>query len=158
MARTLNPEPGQADHVICYRGRCHCGALGSVYLTRLPPVKWRVRACACSFCRAHGAETTSDPDGEASFIYRDRSRLQRYRFGRDTADFILCQNCGVYLGAEMSTPMGRWATLNVRTFVPAPAGLPAALRVVYEDESRASRIRRRQASWTPVRAEPADAV
>lgn len=85
------------DRSISYTGACHCGALTFRYDTKLPSVSWPVRACQCSFCRLHAALTSSDPAGSLSFHASDLSRLQRYRFGARTADFLICRHCGAYL-------------------------------------------------------------
>jgi hypothetical protein len=31
------------------------------------------------------------------------SKLLRYRFGLKTADFLVCENCGIYMAAVIST-------------------------------------------------------
>lgn len=53
-----------------FEGACHCGAIGYLYRTALDPERWNVRACQCSFCRAHAARTTSDPAGSVQFRER----------------------------------------------------------------------------------------
>jgi hypothetical protein len=108
------------------------------------------RACACSFCRRHNARTTSDPDGRVAFRVADDSKLNRYRFGLLTADFLICRNCGVYVAAVYSEQASSWATLNVNIFETAegfPENPPA---VFYEGESAAEKAARRKARWTPV--------
>jgi len=45
------------------RGGCHCGNLKVALETSLDPSVLQLRACQCSFCRRHGAVTTSDPAG-----------------------------------------------------------------------------------------------
>ena len=47
------------------RGGCHCGNLKVAFETSLDPSILQLRACQCSFCRRHGAVTTSDPGGHA---------------------------------------------------------------------------------------------
>ena len=133
-----------------YRGSCHCAAIGFSYRTRLPPPAWRIRACQCAFCRAHGALTTSDPAGSIEFRERRRGELQRYRFGLRTADFLLCRTCGVYVGAEIAADAKRFGIINVQALGSLPEGLAAALPMDYGSESLAQRIARRQARWSPV--------
>ena len=50
-----------------FEGRCHCGAIGFSFRTAKTPDQWPLRACQCRFCRGHGAQTTSDPDGSVAF-------------------------------------------------------------------------------------------
>jgi hypothetical protein len=49
-----------------------------------------VRACACSFCRGHGARTIAHPRGSLDIRVSVPWYLQRYRFGLCTADFLIC--------------------------------------------------------------------
>ena len=133
-----------------YEGRCPCGALGFFYTPARVPEAWSIRACQCSFCRAHGARCTSDPGGSVRFRVADAYAAGRYRFGLGTADFLFCRTCGVYVGALLATEHGDYATVNVNTLVRVVPGLPAAAPVSYEAESRKQRIARRQSRWTPV--------
>jgi hypothetical protein len=142
---------GRAREVRSYAGGCHCGALEWTYRTRLAPRGWSLHACQCSFCRGHGTATTSDPAGEVEFTYHQPDRLRRYRFGLRTADFLLCRECGVYLGAVMLTGAGGVATLNTRALRERPRGLPAVRSVHYVAESPEERRARRTRLWTPVR-------
>jgi len=133
-----------------FGGGCHCGALGLTFRTALPVSAWSVRACQCGFCRAHGARTTSDPAGRLAFHAAEPALLRRYRFGLGTADFLLCERCGVYLGAQIETAAGAFGTLNVRALTPLPAGLPQAAPADYGAESADERARRRAQRWTPL--------
>ena len=79
-----------------YEGSCHCGAIGWTYRTAIAPPQWPVRSCQCSFCRRHATRCTSDPAGSVEFSVVDRDALHRYRFGLQTAEFLMCRRCGVY--------------------------------------------------------------
>jgi len=140
--------PGPARE--CYVGGCHCGALGWRFYTDREPSDWAVRACQCGFCRAHGVQVTSDPEGTVEFFAAVPGALSRYRFGRHTADFLVCARCGVYLGAVTQTPQGAYATLNVNAMRFPPPGLPEAKSISYDGESREQKSRRRALRWTPV--------
>ena len=50
----------------------------------------------------HGAATARDPDGEASIKAREADLITLYRFATNSTDFILCANCGVYVGAAIT--------------------------------------------------------
>lgn len=134
-----------------YRGHCHCGALAFEYRTAIAPTVWPVRACKCSFCRAHGAAYTSDPEGSLRFTHREPEFLSRYRFGHGTADFIFCGRCGGYLGALMEADGRTIAVININAMDPRPDGLPAAQLISYDGESSDVRNSRRSSRWTPVR-------
>jgi hypothetical protein len=132
-----------------YLGRCHCGLLSAAYRTAIAPAQWRVRACQCSFCRSHGAITTSDPEGRLEFRSTEPTRVQRYRFGGRTTDFLICRECGMYVGVEMASEEGRFGVLNLLSLRP-PLALAAADPMDYGGESPEARRLRRAARWTPL--------
>ena len=126
-----------------------CGNTGWVCEFHAEP--WSgLRACGCGFCRAHGALTTSDPRGRLSFQVEELEALQRYRFGLRTADFLLCRNCGVYLGAQIDTAAGAFGIVNVLALQPTPADLPQPASADYGAEDVPERIARRTRRWTPL--------
>ena len=131
-----------------YLARCHCGALSARYRTAIAPAEWSVRACQCLFCRAHGSLTTSDPAGSLSFAARPEEKLQRYRFDSRSADFLICRECGVFIGARCSIPRGDFGVLNLLTLRPQIAALPPPTLVEFGHESAGERAHRRAAGWT----------
>ena len=133
-----------------YRGSCHCGAIGFEYSTELPPSEWDVRACQCSFCKANASACTSDPSGQVAFKLTEKSELQRYRFGLRTTDFLVCRNCGVYIGAVLHGAAGDFATINTRAIASVQGSIPVPRPVELGGESTDARLARRQAKWTPV--------
>ena len=135
-------------------GSCHCGAIGFDYRTSLPPAEWSIRACQCAFCRAHDALSASDPNGELSFVARDPDRLQRYRFALRTADFLLCRDCGVYIGAVIEIGDGYRGIINTHALVDAPADLAVTQPMSYDGEDVRERVGRRDERWMPVSAVP----
>ena len=137
-----------------YDGRCHCGAIGFRYRTPLPPADWPVRACQCSFCRAHEVISTSHPSASIEFHADDLTTLQRYRFGLKTADFLTCGRCGVYIGAVLESDAGAFGIVNLRALTQAPVGLEAAASVSYDDEDAAGRVDRREERWAAVTGLP----
>ena len=137
-----------------YVGGCHCGAIGFSYKTDTPPPAWSVRACQCRFCLAHGALSTSDPAGQLAFTCQDSSRLRRYRFALRTADFLLCEQCGVYIGAVIATERGRFGIINTRALNPAPEDIADVAPARYDGEQTADRISRREDRWSPVTGVP----
>ncbi|MBI3678249.1 MAG: hypothetical protein HY243_16690 [Proteobacteria bacterium] len=111
-----------------------------------------LRACLCSFCRSHGARTTSDPNGEIRISVRRWDKLLRYRFGLKTADFFVCAACGAFIGAVMNEGERTWMTVNANTFKPPPPLDFPAVPHDFEGEDVPGRIKRRMARWTPVSA------
>jgi len=135
---------------LSYEGDCHCGAAGFVYRTAIPPERWSVRACQCSFCRRHGALSTSDPRGTLTFVEHEPGALTRYRFALKTADFLICRHCGVYLGAMMHTESGSYGIANVLALPGLLDQLPDPQPMVYDREGQAGRQSRREERWTPI--------
>jgi hypothetical protein len=135
-----------------YLARCHCGVLTARYRTAIPTAAWPVRACQCSFCRSHGALATSDPEGSLEFRSTDPALVQRYRFGGRTADFLVCRECGIYVGVQMTSDKGRFGVLNVLTLRPLLT-VSAPQPMDYGAESPEARCSRREARWTPLTAE-----
>lgn len=133
-----------------YEGQCHCGAIGFRFRTEEPSPRWAVRACQCSFCTAHGAACVSDPYGAVSFTHVKESALHRYRFALQTADFLLCHNCGVYIGALLRDGESAFATLNTRAMNSLSHDLSTPEPVTYDQETAAERRNRRIKKWTPV--------
>jgi hypothetical protein len=139
-------------------GSCHCGNIEFVFETEKTPGQLDVRACDCSFCTKRGGRTTTDPHGSVRFTVRDGAKLNRYRFGLRTADFLICAECGVYIGVVISDDGRSYATLNVNTFGERDAFLDDAVSVNYDYETAAERMARRMAKWTSVTGFEEDVV
>jgi hypothetical protein len=129
-----------------YEGGCHCGALRLTFVTARPVGDWAVRACGCSFCRAHNASHTSDPAGRLE-LRAEPGVLGRYSFGHGTADFLFCTRCSVYLGAVSRPPEPSLGVVNVNVL--RVAGLPAAEATSFDGEEGGDRLARRRRVWTP---------
>ncbi len=133
-----------------YEGGCHCGNLRYRFETTADLVELGLRACQCTFCRAHGARTTSDPRGAFRLTVQDNAKLHCYRFGLRTADFLICRECGAFVGAIMEEDGQSWITVNANTIQPPPAADAPLAPHDFGGEDRAGRITRRKAKWTPV--------
>ncbi len=133
-----------------YTGSCHCGAIGFTYRSGIKPERWSIRACQCSFCRAHDALSTSDPAGQIAFVASRPEMLRKYRFGLMTADFLLCKHCGVYIGAVIESLGSVFGIVNVHALEEAPANLAATAPISYDAEDVGGRVSRREQRWTPV--------
>ena len=133
-----------------YAGHCHCGAIGFRYATALAPADWSVRACQCRFCRMHDALSTSDPHGRLIFEFYDPEQLQRYRFALRTADFLVCRQCGVYIGAVIDAGGASYGIINTHALDTAPPDIAPVGAISYDDEDTDGRVSRREQRWTPV--------
>jgi len=128
------------------QGQCQCGNLSFEFETNIKLEDIRLRSCDCSFCRGHATRCFSDPAGRAHISVRDETLLQRYRFAHETTDFLICDGCGIYLGAVISNTEGCWSTLNF--CLTAHKDLPAD-PVSYGGQSRTDRIEQRIGRFTP---------
>ena len=132
-----------------HHGGCHCGNLSvRLRLTR-PAREHTLRACACSFCRAHGTRTVSDTNGLFEVWARDWSLIAPYRFGSQTADYLVCRSCGVYIGAVCQTNSGLRAVVNTNCLTDRLAFAQDAVQPDYEAEGATERMARRAANWMP---------
>ena len=138
---------------LSFHGQCHCGNLELAFETNFKPEQLPVRACACSFCRSHGARTTSDPNGSVKITVHDSNLLIRYQFGLKTADFLVCKRCGIYLAAVMKTSDRAFATVNINTFDSLKNFRQEPTTISYDGETEAQRRVRREKSWTPAAIE-----
>lgn len=132
------------------RGTCHCGNVAVELETKLDPSSLRLRECQCSFCRKHGARTTSDPDGRLRVSVRDRAQLEVYRFGLGVTDFLVCRSCGVFVAATMQASKTPRGVLNVNVLDQREHFLRRAEPVDYFREDVEQRMARRLLAWMPV--------
>jgi hypothetical protein len=138
--------------MVQFEGGCHCGNLWYAFEASVTLELLGLRACMCSFCRAHGARNTSDANGAMRLDVRARDQLVRYRFGLKTADFLLCASCGVYIGALLPDRGGGWFTVNVNTFREPPPLALGIEPIIYDREDVGGRVDRRKSNWTPVKS------
>jgi hypothetical protein len=132
-----------------HHGGCHCGNLRLRLSLSQPPEETALRACLCSFCRAHGTRTASDPRGSAAIEAEDWSLVEPYRFGSGTAEFLICRRCGVYLGAICETASGTRAVINTNCLDDRAAFTREPAPVDHDGENTENRLARRAANWTP---------
>jgi hypothetical protein len=132
-----------------HRGGCHCGNLRVNLRLTQAPADVRLRACGCSFCRAHNTRTASDPDGSVDIRADDWSRVRFYRFGTGTAEFVICKTCGVYIGAIGESEAGTRAVINTTCLDDRAAFTRDPAPVDHGGEATGDRLARRAANWTP---------
>jgi len=134
---------------VIHPGGCHCGNLRYALETQLALTQLPLRTCQCSFCRHHGARSTSDPAGRIRFEVQDAAQLTRYRFGLRTADFLICARCGIYVGALMQADGAQWAIVNANTLDEAAQLTQQPQPMDYDGEDELARRSRRRARWSP---------
>jgi hypothetical protein len=131
-----------------FHGGCHCGAIRILFETRIPPDQVDVRADQCSFCKKHGNNTSSDPEGLV-VVHAKRAALSKYRFGLKNADFLICKECGVFVAAIIDHPDGARATLNLNALDERALFTRPARPVSFDGETNDLRTDRRLKNWTP---------
>lgn len=132
-----------------HHGRCHCGAIRTLFRTERTPSDLGARTCQCSFCRAHGASWTSDPHGALDVLIA--GPVSRYRFGTGTADFLICATCGVVPAVVAEMPGGLHGVVRVDCLDGRDAFLAAAAPSDYDGEALDARLDRRAGRWTPAK-------
>ena len=131
------------------KGQCHCGRVQVRVSLSCPAEEIELRACQCSFCRRQGARTFADPNGRAIIEAQDRDTLRRYRFALKTADFLVCAECGTYVGVMLEAEGAQLVTLNAAGLDIDEFRERPAKPVSYEAESFEERVRRRLTAWMP---------
>ncbi len=136
------------------RGGCHCGNLKVVFETNTDPSDLQLRACQCSFCRRHGAVTTSDPAGRLMIEAGQREQLLRYRFALGITDFLVCRACGVYVAATMDANGRALGVVNVNVLNEREPFARRPEPMQYGAEKVEDREARRANLWMPVEVRP----
>ena len=132
-----------------HAGGCHCGNIRVVVELPRSAADSPLRACGCSFCRAHGTRTVADPDGILKVWAEDWNDVQRYKFGTGTADFLMCRRCGVYVGAVCETASGLRAVANVNCLNDRAMFKAAPSEPDFDGEDVDKRLARRAKTWMP---------
>ena len=129
------------------KGHCHCGNISYQFTTQTPVEQIAVRQCSCIFCTMHNGVYTSDPGGELRYQIQDNSRVNRYRFGHQTADFIICKTCGVLPFVLSDIEGNTYAVLNVKTAVDPVLTTDSITRSNFDGEGTEDRLTRRRKNW-----------
>ena len=80
-------------------GSCYCGNISYIAELVYSPSSYTQRTCDCDFCTAHGASYISDSKGKLTIKIRSEKEINRFKQGSGIADFLICKNCGVVVGA-----------------------------------------------------------
>jgi hypothetical protein len=123
-----------------FRGSCHCGQLRLAFSTALDPADIVPRACDCTFCQKHGAAYVSDPAGHLSITLANAGALRRYRQGSNTAQFLLCERCGVLVAVIFEQDTRVFGAVNARCLEKSDGfvtAIPASPQWLAPDEKTA---------------------
>lgn len=100
----------------------------------------------------HRVLSTSDPTSHIELTAATSTLLNKYRFARHTADFLVCGRCGVYIGAMIETARGRFGIININALDQIPVDVAAPVPMEYAAESHEQRVARREQRWSPIRS------
>ena len=129
------------------RGRCHCGNIDFALTWDPDPEEIPARACTCTFCVKHGGVWTSNPRGALEVALEDRSRVSRYAFGTETAEFLVCACCGIVPVVTSRIDDRLYAVVSVNAFENVDAALLKRAPISFEAEQADTRLARRKRNW-----------
>ena len=136
-----------AETMVQFDGGCHCGQLRVAFTTGLDPASFTPRACDCSFCRKHGAAYISDPAGRLSVSFSEGA-LRRYRQGSNTAEFLVCGQCGVLVAVTFEHASRIYGAVNIGC-LDAPAGIGNPVATSPQALSPDEKVSRWLKLWVP---------
>lgn len=130
-------------------GSCHCGNIR--YVLHWPEAESvvAVRQCGCTFCSKHGGAWTSHPAARLVVQIDEKSSVSEYRFGTETAEFVICTTCGVLPFVLSEIENRQYAVTNVNTFDDASDLSLVFSTTDFDGEDTASRLKRRERNWIP---------
>ncbi len=136
-----------SQYISKIEGQCHCSNIRFEFETNINLDNLAIRNCQCRFCKLHGAATARDPNGRAKILVDDLDSMKLYRFATESTDFVLCKNCGVYVGAILTLGKDKCVTLNMNL---TQLNTENAESITYEDETVESRVSKRAEIFTPL--------
>ena len=131
------------------KGSCHCGNLRATLTTTKEPQDMWLRACQCDFCRSHNMRSLSDSEGHMEMRVQNETQLNRYHFGLKMVDFLICKNCGNYIGAVQMVDSQLFGIINANLTENRGKQFGEAEHRFYEQETGEERSVRRKDVWTP---------
>lgn len=128
-------------------GACHCGNIRFAFQWPISETEIPVRMCGCTFCKKHAGAWTSHPNGKLSAEIGDESKLSKYTFGTETAEFYICTECGVvpFVLSEIDDQI--YAVVNVNTFGPTDGLSLTTSTTDFDGEETGDRLERRKRNW-----------
>jgi hypothetical protein len=128
-------------------GSCHCGNIRFT-LDWLPdPTEIPARACGCSFCVKHGGVWTSCPKGHLRVEVLRPERVNHYVFGTKTAEFHICQDCGIVPLVTSRIADRVFAVVSVNAFDNVDPAILKRSPASFDGENEGDRLARRQRNW-----------
>lgn len=95
-------------------GGCYCGNIRLTVSLSKDLSAFNPRACDCDFCLKHGSAYVSDSRGALRIQIREVGQVNRFRQGSNTAEMLVCRQCGVLVGALYQETDRLFGTLNAK--------------------------------------------
>ena len=128
-------------------GGCHCGNIKFALDWQPSPARIPARACGCSFCVKHGGVWTSCPAGHLRVTVSRPARVTAYSFGTRTAEFHVCQDCGIVPVVTSRIADRLYAVVSVNAFDNVEPGRIDRTPASFDGEGESDRLARRQRNW-----------
>ena len=96
-------------------GGCHCKNITFKIETTEEFETHEPRACDCEFCTKHSASYISDPKGSLKIVVTNKNDLKKYKVGSGVADFLICNECGVFVSVCYEEQGRIYASINSKT-------------------------------------------
>jgi hypothetical protein len=129
------------------RGSCHCGNVAFELAWPGDAASIPARRCGCTFCRKHGGVWTAHPGGALTVRIARPNEISHYAFGTETADFLVCAQCGAVPLATSRIDDRLYAVVNVNTFDAMDESRVQIVPAAFEGEAVDDRLARRQRNW-----------
>lgn len=91
-------------------GHCYCGEVTIEATLSRPLSGFNPRKCDCEFCRLHNAAYISDPSGTLKI--KSKNELGKFRQGSETAEFLFCTKCAVFVAVTFTETGKTFAAIN----------------------------------------------
>lgn len=128
-------------------GSCHCGNVTFDLQWPMYAESIAARACSCTFCKKHGARWTANASATLSVHINEPALVTAYAFGTKTADFHVCNRCGVVACCTSLVEGRLYAVVNVKAFDNFDSSRLVLADVDFDGEDEAQRLLRRAANW-----------
>lgn len=128
-------------------GSCHCGNISFSLEWPDEADEIPARACGCTFCQKHGGVWTSHPGATLRARISDAGAVDRYAFGTETANFLVCTHCGVVPLVTSQIDEATYAVVNVNAFDNVDRARIRVQPASFEGEEVSSRLERRRRNW-----------
>jgi hypothetical protein len=127
-------------------GSCFCRNIHFDFSTKISLEELQFRKCSCEFCIKHGSVYTADPNGCLNIAIANESAIIKYRFETETADFLICSQCGA-MPVIVSRIEGKlYGVINANCF-DVQVHISEPTQKDFSGETREERLNRRKRTW-----------